>query len=176
MSWVIEHSRHKGSSFVVLLMIANYAHKDGSGAYPGFETLARDSRITIRQVTNIIPILERSGELIVEHKQGPFGTNRYTVNMRQRSLPMEKIAIGKTKAADFQLSVRNQVLEPSPLPPSGGHTEKVSCWDGTITVQMGRRRRLPNLSIYQGGSAQDMAGFLRRNGFECEIEAEELRR
>lgn len=97
MSWVIEKSQHKGSSFVVLLMIANHAHSDGTHSHPSFECLARESRITVRQVTNIIPILERSRELGVQHGAGPEGTNLYTLRINQASLPMEKISIGKRR-------------------------------------------------------------------------------
>src|SRR5579863_4006594 len=79
MSWVIEKSRHKGSEFVVLLMIANHAHSDGTGAWPAAETLARESRITARHVVRIIPKLEASGELEVHKGAGPRGTNLYSI-------------------------------------------------------------------------------------------------
>jgi hypothetical protein len=75
MSWVIENSRHKGSKFVVLLMIANHAHSDGTGAWPAAETLARESRLSTRQVIRIIPKLAASGELEVQWGAGPRGTN-----------------------------------------------------------------------------------------------------
>lgn len=150
-------------------MIANYAHKDGTNAFPGFETIARDSRITIRQVTNIIPVLERSGELLVARGKGPHGTNLYTINMRQIRLPMEKISNGKTLYTDFQRSVRNQELEPSPLPPSGGQVQLIPWWDGTIEVQIGRRKRIPKLSNYEGGRAADVIEFLGRHGFSARI-------
>jgi len=176
MSWVIDNSRHKGSSLVVLLMIANCADRDGQNAYPGFEKLARDSRITIRQITNIIPILERSGEVIVERGKGPNGTNRYTLNMRQSRLPLEKIANGKVQAADFQRSVRNQKIEPTtPLPPAdAGDDEFVFRFGhGQIAVRMGRRMRLPNLSAYQGTFyLQDVANFLTRKGFPARVVVE----
>lgn len=108
MSWVIEHSQHKGSSFVVLLMIANHAHSDGSGAYPSFDTLARESRITVRQVTNIIPLLERSRELTVQRGAGPHGTHLYSLSMLQDRLPMENSSNGKPL-----VPISNEPLEPS---------------------------------------------------------------
>ncbi len=169
MSWVIENSRHKGSSFVVLLMIANYAHKDGSNAFPGFETIARDSRISVRQVTRIIPVLERSRELVVEHGKGPHGTNRYTVNMRQTYFSMDKMSNGQTESRNVQQSVRNQVLEPSPLPPASGGEETFRWGFEQIAVQMGRRHRLPNLGSYQGAQAKYVVDFLRQRGFEARV-------
>jgi hypothetical protein len=108
MTWVIKNSRHKGSSFVVLLMIANHTHSDGSGAFPSFECLAQESRITPRQIANIIPILERSGELFVEHAKGPGGTNLYSLRMEQLILGTEKIAQRNQPRADFIGTVSNR--------------------------------------------------------------------
>lgn len=79
MSWVIEHSKQKGSSFVVLLMIANHAHSDGTNAFPSYDTLAREARISHRQVTRIIPKLESSGELVINRHGGPSISNKYTI-------------------------------------------------------------------------------------------------
>jgi hypothetical protein len=38
-----------------------------------------------------------------------------------------------------------------------------------IGVRMGRRRRLPNLTAYQGARAADVVSFLNRKGFLAEI-------
>ena len=173
MSWVIEKSQHKGSSFVVLLMIANCADPKGANAFPGFEKLARDSRITIRQITNIIPVLERSGELLVQRGAGPHGTNRYTVNMAQERMPffvLEKIANGKRLAANFQRSVRNQKIEPSPLPPAGaGEWYSFDLWGTKIEFQMGSHKRPPNLKGTAGLQADDVVEFLRQRGYPARI-------
>lgn len=173
MSWVIEKSQHKGSSFVVLLMIANCADPKGANAFPGFEKLARDSRITIRQITNIIPVLERSGELLVQRGAGPHGTNRYTVNMAQERMPffvLEKIANGKRLAANFQRSVRNQKIEPSPLPPAGaGEWYSFDLWGTKIEFQMGSHKRPPNLKGTAGLHADDVVEFLRQRGYPARI-------
>lgn len=77
-SWVIDHSQQKGGAFAVLLMIANHAHSDGNGAFPSFDTLARESRMSYRQVTRIVPLLAKSGELIVLKGEGPRGVNLYS--------------------------------------------------------------------------------------------------
>jgi Helix-turn-helix domain len=79
MSWVIEKSRHKGSVFVVLLVIANHAQSDGTGAWPSVETIAREARITARHVARILPKLKDSGELAIEEGSGPHGTNLYSL-------------------------------------------------------------------------------------------------
>lgn len=79
-SWVIEHSRHKGSNLLVLIMIANHAHSDGTNAFPSTETLARECRMSRRHVIRIIDELERSGELMVERSAGRK-THRYAIRM-----------------------------------------------------------------------------------------------
>ena len=83
-SWVIECSRHKGNSFVVLLMIANHARSDGTGAWPSVKTLAKESRVAERTVQRTIKRLKifQHGfepELVVEEGKGPHGCNLYTI-------------------------------------------------------------------------------------------------
>ena len=80
MSWVIENSKHQGSAFVVLLMIANRAHPDGSNAYATIGKIAKDARLGKRQVYNILPKLEASGELFIDRSAGR-NPHRYTVTM-----------------------------------------------------------------------------------------------
>jgi hypothetical protein len=110
-SWVIEHSQHKGSTLLVLLMIANHAHADGSGAYPSLSTLARESRLSQRQVIRILKQLERSGELtVVRSKEaGLNNVNYYTVMMQKgvvtscqsADLSDEKIDQNVTRGSDI---------------------------------------------------------------------------
>ena len=78
-SWVIEYSRHKSGDLVVLLMIANHARSDGTGAWPSTETLARESRMQRRQVQRCIRRLEDSGELFTQRAAGPGGANLYSL-------------------------------------------------------------------------------------------------
>ena len=113
MSWVIEHSQHKGSAFVVLLMIANHAHADGTGAWPNLETLARESRITTRQVSTILGILERSRELVVQRGKGPRGSNLYSLPMHQHRQPLEKISSGKVRQSSTGNPQPETSTEPS---------------------------------------------------------------
>jgi hypothetical protein len=111
-SWVIDHSQHKGSRLVVLLMIANHAHGDGTGSFPSLETLARESRITTRQVTTILGILERSREVIIEQGKGPHKSNLYTLPLQQHTLPLEKISSRRKQ----ELSTRSSPPETSTKP------------------------------------------------------------
>ena len=86
MSWVIDRSTQKESAFVVLLMIANHAHADGTGAFMSNETLAREARISARQVRNILPKLVEAGELrIFSSGRGRGRVNQYAVIMGERN-------------------------------------------------------------------------------------------
>lgn len=87
-SWVIDHSQHKGNTFVVLLMIANHARSDGTGAWPSVQTIAKESRLSRRTVQRCVHRLSLpwSGrknwhtsppELNVRVGKGPYGSNLY---------------------------------------------------------------------------------------------------
>jgi len=81
MGWVIEHSPHKGSELLCLLMVANHAHADGTGAYMSEVTLARECRMSVRQIRRILNRLKASGALRVDHLQGSHSTPGMTVAM-----------------------------------------------------------------------------------------------
>jgi hypothetical protein len=93
-SWVIEHSQHKGSALLVLLMIANHAHADGTNAFPSIETLAKECRMSDRQITRIIQGLEASGELKINRSAGRF-SHRY-------SLPLMPLNSDKLSGFKYQ--------------------------------------------------------------------------
>lgn len=117
-SWVIEKSKHKGNSFVVLLMIANHAKSDGTGAWPSVSTLAKESRLSRRTVQRCLNRLSRpwSGrknwqkeppELKVLVRQGPHRSNLY-------DLPGVKLTQGgrqivTTPASSFDALPASQV-------------------------------------------------------------------
>jgi len=77
MGWVIDHSRHKGNAFVVLLMIANHASHEGDSCWPSIPTLAHEARVTERQVFRVLLVLESSGELRIERHKGRGNHNNY---------------------------------------------------------------------------------------------------
>lgn len=81
MGWVIEHSPHKGADLVVLLMLANHAHADGTGSHPSLATLARETRMSRRQVIRIVERLEVAGAIRVARGASEWGTNLYTIVM-----------------------------------------------------------------------------------------------
>jgi hypothetical protein len=78
MVWVIDHSKHRGTVFMVELMIANHADRHGDRAFASWDTLATDARCSRRQVARIIPRLLESGEIVLsEHGGGAGNTNVY---------------------------------------------------------------------------------------------------
>lgn len=81
MSWVIAHSPHKGSALLCLLMVANHAHADGTGAFPSVPTLAAECRMSARQIIRLLQHLEASGALRVQHRAGPRGARLMAVVM-----------------------------------------------------------------------------------------------
>ena len=89
-SWVIDQSKQKANSFIVLLMIANHAKSDGTGAWPSISTLAKESRLGERTVQRAILKLAKSGELRVQRSKGPYGANLY-------DLPGVRLAPGGVK-------------------------------------------------------------------------------
>lgn len=80
MSAVIDNSRQKGSALLLLLMIANHAHADGTNSFPSIETLAKECRMSVRQIIRLVATLERSGELQVERSAGRTA-HRYSLSI-----------------------------------------------------------------------------------------------
>ncbi len=81
MTYVWEHSHHKGSELLTLLAIADCAHDDGTQAYPSIAHLAKKTRLTERNVQLILKKLEASEELAIARNMGANGTNLFTVNL-----------------------------------------------------------------------------------------------
>jgi hypothetical protein len=76
---VWEHSTQKGSYLVTMLAIADYAHDDGTRAYPSIATLAKKTRMTERNVQLVLRKLEEDGELLIQLGAGPRGCNVYSI-------------------------------------------------------------------------------------------------
>jgi hypothetical protein len=107
-SYVWEHSKAKGSALLLLLAIADHAHDDGKGAYPGLERLANKCRQTVRNTQILIRKLEEIGELGVSYGTGPHGTNEYTIPMGG-----ENFSPLKTSAPEGEKQVHQISPEPS---------------------------------------------------------------
>lgn len=78
-SYVWENSKATGSALLLLLAIADFAHDDGTGAWPSTDTLAKKCRQSIRNVAYLLRKLEDSGELKTIVAGGPKGCNAYSI-------------------------------------------------------------------------------------------------
>lgn len=76
MSTVWRESKAEGTALLLELAIADHA-RDSGWAWPGIESLAKKTRMSVRAVQYIIRDLEEMGELAVETQTGPKGTNMY---------------------------------------------------------------------------------------------------
>lgn len=88
-AWVLEHSESRLGARCVLMSIANHAKADGTGSWPSVKTIAKEARLSDREVQYATAELRRIGELSVQISAGPKGVNMY-------SLP--KIGITSTHA------------------------------------------------------------------------------
>ncbi len=85
MSAVWDGSKHKGSTLLQLLAIADHAGDDGF-AWPGIETLSRKTRLTTRAILKNNDLLEASGELYIDHNRRRGNQYIVTVGMSDEEL------------------------------------------------------------------------------------------
>lgn len=78
MVWVLEHSEAKLGARLVLLSLAEYAHDDGTKAFPSVESVSRKARLSERGTRDALRKLEGDG-MIVRTGATKSGTNVYTV-------------------------------------------------------------------------------------------------
>lgn len=78
MVWVLRHSEATLGSRLVLIALADYAHGDGTNAFPSVEKLALHCRMTRRAVQSALRKLEQEGHIEQSGKR-PGGTIVYTI-------------------------------------------------------------------------------------------------
>lgn len=79
-AYVWEHSQHKGAELLLMLAIADIAHKNGV-AFPSVKTLAGYLRMSERQTQRLIQRCEASNELEVKRNAGPHGCHLFRVRL-----------------------------------------------------------------------------------------------
>jgi hypothetical protein len=82
LSWVFESSTvtHRGD-LLVLLVLADHAHDDGTHAFPSVEKIARKSRLSRRGAQLALRRLERLGAIEPTGSAGPHRPRSYRVVM-----------------------------------------------------------------------------------------------
>ena len=101
---VWEDSNATGTARLVLLALANYANEDGT-AWPALSTLARDTRLSVRQVRYLLRHLDDAGELQTAIGSGPRGTNVYRLTPGNALPPPGNVLPRQSTAAPRQSSV-----------------------------------------------------------------------
>lgn len=79
-AWVLRYSEERLGNRLVLLVLADKANDDGTGAWPSVDTISRESRLSRRAVQECLRSLESSGA-IVERGKSRAGTHVYDVVM-----------------------------------------------------------------------------------------------
>ena len=128
MTYIWEHSKHKGSGLLLLLAIGDHAHDDGTGAYPSVKTLAEKVRMSERSVHYLIKRLVASGELGVDSAAGPKGCNLFRVQMAEGV----QTSVGGGANQRMQ-GVQPIAPEPSIEPSLNRHTPVVPDWAKPLT-------------------------------------------
>jgi len=77
MHWVWELSKSEYGCRLVMLSISNHANAQGENAWPSIATIAREARISERQVQRVLPLLVAMGELEIIPGAGHRGTHLY---------------------------------------------------------------------------------------------------
>jgi hypothetical protein len=76
---ILEHSKSRGGSRMVLVVIGKHADHDGNGAFPSTETIAKQAGMGVRNVGYCLRDLQRLGELVI-HAQ-PGRSNKYEIKL-----------------------------------------------------------------------------------------------
>lgn len=119
-TWVLEHSPvTRPSELLVLLVLAEHAHDDGSQARPSVETIAWKARLNRRAVQGALRRLERSGavERTSVSRGGRGRPSTYRVLMN-RARPARLTAVNR--APDARLDAVNRASD-DPKPRTAVH-------------------------------------------------------
>jgi len=105
-TWVFDNSEARLGNRLVLLALADYAHDDGSNAFPSVVSIAEKTRMSERQVRRALHELEASGEI------ERTGRHRSGTTIWQVSLGGDNLSGGDI------LALKRSDLSPDPLEPS----------------------------------------------------------
>jgi hypothetical protein len=87
--WVLEHSpvEHRGD-LLVLLVLASYAHEDGTRAFPSVDNIGRKARLSRRGVQGALRRLTDAGAIEQTAPSHPGKARTYRVLMGEHGAPM----------------------------------------------------------------------------------------
>lgn len=187
-AWVLECSESRLGARCVLISIANHAKADGTGSWPSVPTIAREARVSEREVQYATAELRRIGELIIQTSAGPRGSNLYSLpkmaganfagaNTAPRKPPLQVVHRGAPEPSESEPST----TEPPVAPLRGGRNqpspESFLEWHGQwIAIQMGNRHRLftgREQEAIQTLRAEDLVAKIRAKGFYARLVPQE---
>lgn len=121
LSWVLKNSESTGGCRLVLIVLADHAHDDGSNAYPSVATMAREARMSERAVQYALRKLEEAGE-IVKTGVHPAGMTMYALTLQatlgaQILHPADSAPGAPSGSAGVQPVAPEPSVEPSKDPP-----------------------------------------------------------
>lgn len=111
LSWVFEHSEATGSDRLVLLGLADYAHDDGTKAYPAVENLAKKARTKKRATQYALKRLQEGGHIERTHTLAD-GRNVYRVIMEKKRGGAKSAPVHE-RSGGVQPDAPNPSIEPS---------------------------------------------------------------
>lgn len=119
LSWVLKNSEETLGRRLVLLVLADCAHEDGTGAWPAVQTVAEKARLSKRQVQRCLKDLEASGA-IAKDGTTRAGTTCWTVVMGGDNLsPRQNVTATSTTDSDAGNVTQTVIEETSKeTPPS----------------------------------------------------------
>lgn len=85
MTAVWERAPYRGGALIVLLALADWAD-DAGYCFPAIPSIAKKSRLTIRQVSNLLKKFKKDGAVSIEAGGGRGSSNRYLINLEKLSM------------------------------------------------------------------------------------------
>lgn len=150
MTQVWAGSRHKGGALILMLALADFAHDDGTNAYPSIPTLARKTRMSPRQVQRVIQQCEQSGELIAARSTDGLHSTRYTIVLDALNVRGVKMSPPSNRAWRGDAGVTRTVREPSGTSTTKEEAERL--WLAALEQLRGSMNQ-SNYTTYVDGSA-----------------------
>lgn len=185
---VLRLSKSKGAARLVLLAIANHAHKDGAGAYPKIKTIAREANMSERWVQEQIPKLVALGELSAINRGKTHETYQFTVTLQEpdheehgeqpsnshRSKGEDpfnhRVQTASPYGEDpFTLRVKTSAPEPRNEPPREPRKESASATGGLREVATGFREVIERVASLKDNTLRG-----KRKRYCCNLTREEV--
>jgi hypothetical protein len=123
LSWVFQHSEARLGARHVLLSIANHAKSDGTGAWPSVETIARESKLSVREVQYCLTTLVEMGELVITRRAR--ACNLYALprvqSLHRTTKSRVQVATSRVQVTaenDVKIAPESKSIEPSLKQPS----------------------------------------------------------